>query len=475
MDGGTAVKLADVGPTAGLSWGADWIVLGAATPGGLRKVPSNGGTASPLTEADRARGERFHRWPVVLADGETVLYAAIGAGGLRNERIGVVSLASGTHATLGVQGTSPLGVVSGLLVYHDALGSLLGIPFDLRSRGVTGGMVPLVDAVAFGGVLGAARAALSHEGSLIYLSGGRDLRERELVMVGMDGTERPVTDIRRPFLHPRYSPDGKRISVTVEGDSISEIWIYDRVSATLSLLTRGLHSTRAQWHPDGRTLIYSSSRAGGRFGLWQQPADGSAPAALLQPADASGQPVEGMITPGGRFLVYRTGYRRTTDILSVRALSGDTTSKPLAADTTFVQRNVSISPDGKWAAYASNESGDYQMYVRPLPGPGPRYLVSVNGGNAGVWSPDGRKLYYQNGARMEEATITTSPSFSVTRRVLFERNYVTDLWFRSFDLAQDGKSFLFVRNVGVSAAPATIVVHSWAAEVRARTAAGTAK
>ena len=238
-----------------------------------------------------------------------------------------------------------------------------------------------------------------------------------------------------------------------------------------------MHSVRAEWSPDGRHLIYSSNRSG-RYELWRQFADGSGPAERLQAADSIGQPVQGLLTPDQRYLVYRSGHQTAaaraagggSDDLFYRSLTGDTSIKRLSAEP-FIERNAAFSPDGKWIAYSSMETGSDQIYVRPFPGLGPRYPVTVDGGNEPVWSPDGRKLYYRAGstaARLEEATLAFEPQFTVTRRVVLERPNNGSPWHRNYDLSRDGKHFLIVRNVGAAAETPTFIVHNWAAEVRAR-------
>jgi serine/threonine-protein kinase len=152
-------------------------------------------------------------------------------------------------------------------------------------------------------------------------------------------------------------------------------------------------------------------------------------------------------------------------------MAGDTSVKRLSPEAPFIERNPAFSPNGKWVAYSSTETGSDQIYVRPFPGPGPRYPVTVNGGSSPVWSLDGSKLYYRsgvNGARMEEATLVMSPQFTATRRMLFERPYNDEFWHRNYDLSRDGKHFLVVRNVGAAEQAPTFIVHNWGAEVRAR-------
>jgi hypothetical protein len=371
-------------------------------------------------------------------------------------RIGIASLRTGRSARLGMSGGFPLGMIDDHLIYHDGVGSILGVPFDAKRWRVTGAPVVLIDSASGG------RAVLSPSGTLVYYTGVLD-RERRIVRVGLDGAELGGVPLQRPFVAPRYAPDGQRIAVAIA----DEIWLYDGRSGTLSPAVRGEDATRVEWSPDGAEFLFVSARRG-RNELWRQRVDGTAPAELVQAAGPRGQPVQGIFTPDRSRIVYRTGYNG--DDIWYRSLAGDTTSQPLAADPSFIERHTSISPDGRWAAYATNESGRFEVYVRPFPGPGPRHPVTADGGDTPVWTPDGRRLIYVNGPMLEEATLTLEPTFSVTRRSLFEHHARMEDWWRNWDLAPDGSHVLLLRAVEATSddVPRTIVVHNWAAEVRAR-------
>jgi eukaryotic-like serine/threonine-protein kinase len=455
LDGGSTPVLAGRATTLqGIAWAGPNLVAGHNS-GPLQIVPAAGGTPRDLLALDTASGEHSQRRPIVLADEETVLYWSW-QGAPANSYVGVASLRTGRSARLDIQGI-PLGMVDDLLVYHDVRNTVFGVSFDVRRWRVTGSPIALVDSVN--------NAVLSHAGTLMFLrTAGAAVTE--LVELDMEGNTRAVLPVRQRFGHPRYSPDSRRILVTVTSDSIPELWIHDTRAGTFSPAVRGFYGERGEWSPDGRDLLFAS-RQGGLSGLWRQRADGTGPRAPVQRASERGQPVQGIFTPDGRHLVYRTGFNG--DDVWYRAWEGDTASHPLAADPSFLERNTAISPDGRWAAYASDESGTYQVYVRPFPGPGPRYAITVDGGDTPVWSPDGRRIYYVNGPRFEEATLTLTPDFSVTRRALFEHRAYMEAWWRNWDLSPDGRHFLLVRAETVQELrPRAIVIHNWAADVRAR-------
>ena len=174
-------------------------------------------------------------------------------------------------------------------------------------------------------------------------------------------------------------------------------------------------------------------------------------------------------SPDGRTLVYRTGTIGSSD-LWYRALQGDTTPKPIA-NTPFTEWAPRLSPDGHWVAYTSDESGTFQVYVRPFPGPGgARTQVSADGGDIPVWSRDGHRLFYVRSQKMMVATLATSPAFTVTtRRELFESDYTYLAGHSTYDVSPNGEQIVVLKPVGGDAQ--TVVAYNWKAELRATTGA----
>jgi len=454
LDGGAPLRLGEAGSGTSASWGQSGIVLGGTQ--GLLLVSSDGGPSLELTRTD-PESEVGHFNPVWLPDGETVLFERRSRDSANSSHLGVASVRTTSWSLLDLAGTAPLGVADGMLVYSDGTQSLLGVPFDLDRLAVLGEAITLLEGIDVGPT-GIPAAALSLNGTLVFLAAEDATSERELVAVSLVGTASPVTSLRRAFNHPRYSPDGRRVAVSVANAGTEEVSVIDLSSGTIDPLTRETLSHRPAWFPDGRSILYRSLR-GGQFGLWRQAADGSGPAERFQSA------TEGQVTRSGEFLVYRTGTGANLDIW-FRALVGDTTSHALAASPEFAEKSPSISSDGRWVAYASNESGAYQVYVRELSATGARYPVSVDGGDHPVWAREANRLYYRNGPELVEAALDLEPPFSVDRRVLFEFEDVQDAFHRSYDVAPDGSHFLMVRSIG-EAGTRTHVILDWAAEVQA--------
>jgi Tol biopolymer transport system component len=191
-----------------------------------------------------------------------------------------------------------------------------------------------------------------------------------------------------------------------------------------------------------------------------QPADGSSPADLLFSAPGS-DVSEGVLSPDGSTLVARVTDSRGDRVVWSHPLTGDTTSRVLVRSDGLGPR---ISPDGRWLAYASEESGGLQVYVTPLDGPQARYQVSTDGGYSPLWSPDGRRLMYARGQQVISASLTFTPSFEVVeRQTLFEGNFEFNPSHASFDISPDGKQFLLPKSQGANAR--MIVVYNWREEL----------
>jgi WD40 repeat protein len=423
----------------------------------LALMPVAGGSPRILTQLDSAHGEVEQRWPLALSDGNTVVYSS-STGSLPTSRLGVATASDGKSQTLDVSGTCPLGVIDGELIYVSVTGTLMAVPFDARARRVTGTPVVLSDRLALG-PRGSANAVLSSNGTLVYLTGSAAQR---VVIAEPGGKERVLIAEPRPYTYPRLSPDGKRIALSVAGDGRTDVWIYTIADATLTRVTsEGSTNDRVEWSPDGSRVIYRSDASGGSS-LWQAPADGSGHAKLF--FKPPGAPVwEGVFAPDGQTLIYRAGSIGTGDVM-YRRMSGDTTPHAIAA-TPFAEWTPRVSPDGHWVAYSSNESGVYQVYVRPFPEPGARFQVSTAGGEMPVWSRDGRHLYFIIDREIVVADLAFAPTFRVTRRAnVVEGDFAAlSRGHAVFDAMPDEKSLLIIRAANDGQA---IVVVNWLDELR---------
>ena len=473
IDGGPVMSLGNAEGSSGLSWaipetivtgGVSMVALPAA--GGAPRVVlgESVGALSRPTAIDVTSGSGLgFRWPLALDDGETVLFNTWGSGGVAGATIAAASLATGKIVPLNISGTFALRVIDGLLIYGATTGAIMAVPFDAKRMRVTGNSVPVAQDVVVDAA-GAVKAAVSAGGELVYLSG---LSMTQPVLVDGRNIGKPVIDDARVYSTPRYSPDGGRIAFTIGAAQSIDVWIYDIAKATLTRLTTVGTNMRPEWTPDGKRVVFRSERQRGP-GIWWQPADGSGPAELLYQPTAD--PFEAIVSPDGKYLIYRTspGAKFSRDIFYV-TINGDTTPKPLVVGP-YAEIMPRISPDGRWMAYMSDETGQYEVYVRPFPTAGGRIQVSTDGGQDALWSRDGRTLFYRTGQRIMAASVSTSPSFTIKgRSVAAEGDFVPNASHPNYDVAPDGKHFLVMKRAGGEAQ--TIVVHNWLPEVRARIAA----
>ncbi len=455
--GGTPTALGEIaGYPLGISWGSAGTIL-VSVSGTLNRVAeSGGGTTERLVAPDSA----LEVLPMFLPDGKRALYGHMsGKGG--SFHIAGIDLSTGRRTLFDqLDGSAPLALIDHRLIYGRPDGTVLAVPFDERTLRVTGTPTVVLTSVHTGMSPGQVKAAVSASGSLAYLPGTAPVR-LELA----DATHR-VSSIDAPTGacgNPRYSPDGKRIALSAYKDGRFDIWVYDIASRALTRLTaEGTLNQRPEWSSDGRRIVYRSDRGGGPSKLWWQPYDGSAPAEPLV-ALAGQHAMEGVFSPDGETLVYRTGGFSQSK-LWYRTLTGDTASHPIGSSSGD-ESAPRLSPDGRWIAYQSDASGTFEIYVRPFPGPGARVQVSATGGHAPVWSRDGHHLYYTIGQQIIDATLTGGTAMAVAARsVFFEGMFIWDTGHPDFDVAPDGRSLLILRPVNGDL-PITLI-HDWKFEAR---------
>ncbi len=456
--GGTASTIATGMRVAlGMTWlGTERVAF--FDRGSLMAIPATGGTPTTLIRAGADEG-LFRAWPVSLGH-DAVVFAQWQRDSTASAVLMLADVASGTVTPLNVAGARPLGMIDNELVYASATGTLMAVPLDAKRHAVSGEAVPVLDGV-LASPMNAVRAALSANGTLLYVRGSRD---REVVEVGAGGTTTPLPLRAGPYTHPRLSPDGKRLAAVLELQGSQELRVFDLATGAAIIIGSGPRVSPPTWSRDGRTIMYGT---GGRDSvtIWRRPADASAPAELV--AERRGLFGPGEISPDGRWLLYGRPPRGTEQYggLWYSSLGADSTS------TLLLQSNGSpvsarFSPDGERVAYASDESGQMQVYVRDFPGPGGAVQISPDGGTQPVWSGDGNRLFYRNGGTVYEATLEPGRSLAVkSRRVLVGDvdglPALTDV-----EAATSGNRVIALRDAGRG--PTVVIVHDWWEELRRR-------
>jgi serine/threonine-protein kinase len=373
---------------------------------------------------------------------------------------------------------------SGFLVYG-AAGALRAVRFDPDRLTILGDPVPVVEQVLISPI-GGANAALSRDGSLVFVpmgAGAPQSAERSLVWVGRDGREEPLKLPTRPYEGPRLSPPGTRIAVAVL-DAQYDIWIGDAGRETLTRLTFDPATDQTPiWTPDGTSIIWSSQR-NGMPNLYLQTADGAG--AVRQISSNPYPTFVTSITPDGTRVVgweNRPGTRQDIFALDVAPPgSQQAPSSQLLVHSQAVELDPEISPDGRWLAYESDESGRPEIYVRPFPNVDVgRWEISTTGGTRPAWARSGRELFYLDAAgfltsvqmHAGESTIEAGNPVRLFTTKYYPGFTGLGLDLRGYDVSPDGRRFLMLKNVqsdrdAASPTPGMVVVLNWTEELKAR-------
>jgi Tol biopolymer transport system component len=438
------------------------VILFTADEAGIYRVPAAGGEATRVTKLDPARGEVYHFWPQFLPDGRHFLYL-VGQAKREDSALYVGSLEGGEAVRLMQSNSRAVYAPPGYLLYVRE-GTLLAHPFDLSALRLTDEPLAVAERVGNFSSTGNAFFSASADGRVLaYQSGDSPTR---LVWVGRGGGETGSVGTPALFYSPRLSPDGQRLAASVVDpkNGTNDIWIYDlaRGASTRFTSDPGLENTPV-WSPDGRRIAYAHDRDGAPHLFWKSLGD-AGEGEMLTPSVGSPQSAFDF-TPDGRLLLYTAREAKTGhDILTLQ-LDGERKSSAFLR-TQFNENSARLSPDGRWVAYASNESGRYEVYVRPFPEGGAPAQVSNAGGAAPRWRRDGRELFY----------VTLPPDQSVVAVPVgveggaFKAGapaplFKVELSGNDYDVSADGQRFLINTTAGVPPTPLTVKT-GWAAALK---------
>ena len=463
ITGGTPVRMANAVNPWGASWAHDGHVYYGQGPAGIWRVPSTGGT--PTRAVAVAEGEQAHG-PQLLPDGEWVLFTLLpaGVGSWNRANIVVESLKTKQRVTLVEGGRDARYLASGHLIYA-VNGALLAAPFDLAARRITAGAVPVVQNVFDAGTItGAAHFDVNAAGSLVYVPRiGNALR---LTWVDRTGNEEAIPGELRPYRHPRVSPDGARITVEVEDPANTDVWVGDARRGTFARLTTNEDvDSDPIWTPDGSRVVFASVR--GKTGLFWQAADGSGAASHI--AEGSGG-VRPLTWTSGGDLVYEELAGPAVQVLPPDGRSAVRQVALFDMPEYFNEKLPAISPDGRWVAYQSTESGGMEIYVRPFPNVSAgRWQISVGGGFAPLWSRNGQEIYYRNDRSLMAVAVKTAPTFTpAAPEALFRLGSYVLAGTRGirYDVAPDGRFLMLKDEDGRETRDRIVVVQHWFEELR---------
>jgi serine/threonine protein kinase len=461
VSGGAPMTLCDAEPAGGFSWSLDNRILhGEST--NILWVSANGGNWEPLFELESG----LLGVPQMLPGGESVLFLD---GITSPGKIMVHSLKSGESKELLV-GVFAQYVKTGHIVYG-VENNLHAVPFDVDTLEVIGGPVSLIE-----GVLNTQyfwQDAVSDSGTLVYVPGGSlAFSQRTFVWVDREGKEDPLGAGPNSYEdYFRISPDGTRVAWSTSESGNEDIWIWDLARENKTRLTfDATWDLEPIWTPDSRRIIYNSGREG-RVGIFWKAADGSGKAEKIATLTERDIAPRSISADGKTLFLVEDGGERSNN---VGMLNMESDRAPeLLFQERYRETDPMISPDGKWLAYTSNESGQWEVFICPFPDVegGGRWQVSTNGGDWPLWSPDGKELYYRHPDAIMAVSVETEPTLRLGRPIsLFANRYVG-----GFDIHPDGERFLmlkpFARPDGESKegiTPKINIVLNWIEELKER-------
>ena len=436
------------------------IVFGSLN-GSLYRVSSAGGQALAVTKP--AAGQIDHRFPSFLPDGRQFLFYASHAG---NSGIYVASLDSGESKRL--VGADSGGIYeprSGYLLFVRQ-GTLLAQSFNPKALTLADEAFPVaerVESAVHGGVLA---FSVSDNGVLVY-GVGSGSAGLQMVWVDRQGKVSGVVGPEENYRGLDLAPDGKRVAAHRHDGQGGDIWVTELSRGTTSRFTfdAARENSSPIWSPDGSRIVFGSLRAG-KWGLYQKPPSGAGNEERLLESDVQSLPMSW--SPNGRSIVYEVLDPKTRTDLWVLPLTGDRKAVPLL-HTPFDESHGQISPDGKWLAYYSNETGQAEVYVQPFPAGAGKWQVSTSGGVFPRWRGDGRELFYMDkgsGGKLIAVEIKSSGSIfeAATPRELFDTAYINLFHpgpYHTYAVSADGQRVLIPRPANASeeiAAPIAVVV-----------------
>jgi Tol biopolymer transport system component len=475
--GGPAQSLCDAPNGRGGTWNEEGVIVFAPDNAGpLFRVSASGGKPVPVTQVDGAQSTTTHRWPQFLPDGRHFLFLAwTPSRASDGDGVSVGSLDSKTPSLLVRDISNAVYAPPGFLLSVRE-GTLLATAFDTASLQLKGPPVPLVEQISYHPYRRMGIFSVSNTGLLAYQAGAM-LEQSQLVWLDRTGASAGAVGSPGNFFGVRLDRSGHRFAVEVTNPRSGDIdiWLGDLARGVLTRLTSGqfVHDSPV-WSPDGAQIVFSSNRSG-HFDLFRKRTDFAGEEEPLFASDHDKVPTDW--SADGRFIAFdlfgegssppsssRRGGRHEVWILTVAAGS----ATPFL-QTSFNESSARFSPDGRWLAYCSDNSGRSEVYVRSFPSPGAEWRVSVGGGTQPVWRPDGRELFYV-GADDKLMAVKTKVMSDVAHGVienLFDirlRTSSSDIGL--FDVAADGRRFLVNTPVEqLTSSPVTVVVN-WSALVR---------
>jgi len=449
VDGGQLVTLCEASAGRGASWSEDgsFIVAALDNQSALVRIPAEGGTPAPITKF--AGDERSHRWPQVLPGHNRVLFTVNSSpGNFANSGVAVVSFGDSgppaEHRILFAEaGMNPRYLGSGYLTFVRK-GTLYAAPFDVNQLRARGEPVPVLDEVSNEQYFGGVQLDLSRVGSLVYHRGAT-LGLKTIQWLDSAGTLQPLLGDPSMYTYPRVSPDGERLAVSLPDGSNTGVWVYAWRTGTKTRITDGPgQQAYPVWSPDGRYIVFAGSGA-----LLWGPADAAQRPKVLMAAPKQGTLAPLSFTPDGQTLAFSERgadgkWSIKTSAIRNSGMESLAGNPELFVDLPSGAVTAAFSPDGRWLAYTSAESGVYEVYVRAFPDKRTKRVISSGGGMMPTWAPDGKTLFYRTAEQriMAVTYSATGDAFAAQPpRVWSDRRIANTGMTANLDIAPDGTRF----------------------------------
>ena len=449
------MPVTDLGAARGFTWGPEDVLI--TTPPsylGLVRIHAMGGETEEITIPGESE---WHFAPILLPEGDAVLFTILNLADL-SYRVAIVDLATGEQSEVGLTGfASDLTSSNHLLVTRKAV--LWAAAFDPTRREVTGDAVPVLSDVDVGGV------DVANDGTLVYRRGSST---EQLAWVDRDGREEHLALAPASYAHARVSPDGQQLAVIIQDPQTGrDLWIYTFDRDVLTRLTfDATTESMPEWHGDGRRLVFGAVKTGMGVGLYTKANDGTGPAELLMRDDDFWYFPTAWASDDNTILFDRC----TQGLIDCNIWvldKGDTASARPLWESQFNVRGGTLSPDGKWLAYQSDESGQMHVYVRPFPNvESKQRQVSRDGGQQPVWGSNGDEIFYLGPTHMMAAPFDTLSGLNVgLPRPLFTlSNYVYKSG-RNYSVSPGRNRFLMVKKLESDEAVGSTLVLNWLSEL----------
>lgn len=454
VNGSAPVVVCDLNSFFGGTWTSDGKIIFDDPSLGLGVVPAAGGTPQKVTLKEDSKNSHSLTLPRILPNSRWVVFT---------DYAGTAAQLTGVNVDTGelrllVKNAEGAYYSAKRLLYYSG-GTIWAAPFDLKSVSVTGPAVPVVAGVDERNFV--SQFSASQTGILAYAPGVAGNFTRNLFWVDRKGQAQKIDVAPTDYVDLSISPDGKRFVVVLRSVSDQQLGVYDAVRGVLMRIpSNGAHFAAPAWTPDGREFVMDANGPNLKHGIYRMPTDGSGAPTLIYPLNENGHVTS---IAGDRAAIMMTDPTTGSDLWTMEL---DGKHEPQAFRRTPAnERQGSLSPDGRWVAYTSNESGRSEIYVEPVPGPGGRWQISSEGGEQPRWARNGNEIFYRNGTKMFSVSVQTQGSFSAGKpSELFDASFDQGGAVDGYDVTPDGKTFLMTRSERPNPTEIRVVI-GWPQEI----------